>query len=133
MYSYGVLVWELYHTTVPYSDYAMDQASTRMCVCVQSEPPFSLQQAERLGRPAGRRPAGSPPFRPGIRDWGGAQSATVGMQQRWGCNRDLQQSCRMAGVRQQPVHEAQAQAADEMRRSWASKRPNLRIQTSSRR
>ncbi len=25
MYSYGILVWELYHTTVPYCDYPMDQ------------------------------------------------------------------------------------------------------------
>ena len=30
MYSYGVLVWELYHTTVPYSDYPMDQVNMRM-------------------------------------------------------------------------------------------------------
>ena len=25
IYSYGVLVWELYHTSVPYCDYQMDQ------------------------------------------------------------------------------------------------------------
>ncbi len=62
IYSYAVLVWELYHTSVPYSDHPLDQVSVALPHTLSiSLPPFVSSSLPSIPPSLPRRPSPADP------------------------------------------------------------------------